>query len=245
VSLNTSPNSTPLHARLTGANLADQVADELRSAIQAGRYEPGARLVERRLAAELGISHVPIREALARLADEGLVERLPRRGSRVAGLSLRQLEELSSLRIMLEGFVAVRVQERLTPQDEKALRRTVKSMIDAARKGDVEKVLNLDRSLHEDLWKLADHEMLFELAAQLRGRISAFLRAATAMLSGPDLERHALTHVELIDVLVKGDPESAKAAMQAHIEDGFARVLGSMSPGTSKVSDDRSAGDDG
>ena len=45
--------------------------------------------------------------------------------------------------------------------------------------------------------------------------------------------------------LVKGDPESAKAAMQAHIEDGFARVLGSMSPGTSKVSDDRSAGDDG
>jgi DNA-binding GntR family transcriptional regulator len=239
-----SSNSTPLHTRLTGTNLADQVADELRSAIQTGRYEPGARLVERRLAAELGVSHVPIREALARLADEGLVERLPRRGSRVAGLSRRQLEELSSLRIMLEGFVAVRVQERVTPQDEKALRNTVKSMVDAARKGDVEKVLNLDRSLHEQLWELADHEILFELAAQLRGRISAFLRAATAMLSGPDLERHALTHVELVDVLVNGDPESAKAAMQAHIEDGFARVLGTMSPNPSETSRPRSSGDD-
>src|ERR1700678_3426683 len=81
------PRSMSLLSNVDGKNLADKVADELRTAIQRGRYAPGTRLVERRLASELGVSHVPIREALARLADEGLVERLPRRGSRVAGLS--------------------------------------------------------------------------------------------------------------------------------------------------------------
>lgn len=87
---------------LPADNLADQVVGRVRDAIYEGRYPPGARLVERTLAAELGVSHIPIREALARLTDEGLIERTPRRGARVATLTPRELEELSSLRIVLE-----------------------------------------------------------------------------------------------------------------------------------------------
>jgi len=219
-------------SNLDGKNLADKVADELRAAIQQGRYEPGTRLVERRLATELGISHVPIREALARLADEGLVERLPRRGSRVANLSPKQLDELSSLRIVLEGFVVTRVQERLTPQAEASVRKIVARMSEAAQAGDVHRVFDLDQRFHEHLWHLADHEMLFESVAQRRGRINAFLRAATSALDTSELVLHAAAHAELVDAIASGDPQAARDAMTRHIELGLARIRRSLAAGT-------------
>ena len=214
----------PTLPRVDGKNIADRIADELRTAIQEGRYQPGARLVERRLASELGTSHVPIREALARLAEEGLIERLPRRGSRVAGLSLQQLEELSSLRILLEGFVVTRVQSRLDPKSDTALQKMVDSMRAAAAVGDVARVFDLDQRFHERLWRLAEHEMLFELVAQLRGRINAFLRATTAALGPGDLEEHAVTHQWLLDAIRTDDPNEARAAMTKHIDTGLRRL---------------------
>ena len=95
-------------------SVAGRVADQLRDLIRDGAYAPGARLVERAIARELGTSHIPVREALARLAEEGLVVRLPRRGARVAELSPRLLEEISSVRVVLEQFVCRRVLERWT-----------------------------------------------------------------------------------------------------------------------------------
>ncbi|WP_141579072.1 GntR family transcriptional regulator [Actinomadura sp. WMMA1423] len=213
---------------LSDDSLADRVADRIRAAIHEGRYPPGARLVERRLAAELGVSHIPIREALARLTDEGLVERLPRRGARVATLTLRELEELSSLRIVLERFVVARVQERLTAEEEKELRRMVASMRQAAVRGDFRRVLDLDRRFHERLWELADHRMLGEVVTGLRGRIGAFLRAATAALEPEELERHAASHDELLDAILSGDAEVGGAEMSRHIELATERLRGTL-----------------
>ena len=78
------------------------------------------------------MSHIPVREALARLAEEGLVEREPRRGARVAALTARQLDEISSLRIVLEQFVARRVQPVWTPTIERQLRAVAREMVAAA-----------------------------------------------------------------------------------------------------------------
>lgn len=202
---------------LPDQSIAERVADQIRDAIQDGRYPPGMRLVERRLGEMLGVSHIPVREALARLADEGLVERLPRRGSRVAGLSVKQLQELSSIRILLEELVVERVQERLSPQVEAELYKLVSSMEDAAHRGDERRVFDLDQRLHERLWVLADHSILHELVSQLRGRISAFLRGATAALDAEQLEQHAATHRELVDAITKGSPKEARSAVAKHV----------------------------
>jgi DNA-binding GntR family transcriptional regulator len=216
---------------LPDESLADRVAGRIRDAIHEGRYRPGARLVERTVSAELGVSHIPVREALARLADEGLVERLPRRGARVATLTPRELEELSSLRIVLERFVVTRVQERLTPAQEKELRRQVASMRQAAGRGDFRRVLDLDQRFHERLWELADHRMLGEVVTGLRGRIGAFLRAATAALEPEELDRHAASHDELLDAIVSGDAEAGRAEMTRHIELATERLRGTLHGG--------------
>ncbi|MEB4614546.1 GntR family transcriptional regulator, partial [Leucobacter sp. M11] len=198
-------------------SLSEKVTVELREAIQSGQLEPGQRLIERRLAEQLGVSHIPVREALARLADEGLIEREPRRGARVAALDATELEEISSLRTVLESFVVTRVQQRWTAADETKLTRIVANMVAAAEKGNVDSVLTHDRKFHEALWEMADHGMLMAVSAQLRGRINGFLRAANAALPQDALVEHALSHEILIAAIAGGDPAAAQAAMSDHI----------------------------
>ena len=205
-------------------NISDRVADELRLAIHRGRLAPGTRLVERKLAAELGVSHIPIREALARLADEGLVERLPRRGSRVAAPSARDLEEISSVRVLLEQEVAVRVQARLTAKQADELRRIVTSMEKAAARGDASRLFDLDMRFHDRLGQLSDHRLLIELVTQLRSRINGFLRVANGALDPDTLAAHAATHGSLLDAIGSGDPGIARRAFAEHIEQAAARV---------------------
>ncbi len=105
-----------------------------------------ARLVERSLAQELGTSHIPVREALARLTEEGLIVRLPRRGARVAELSPRMLEEISSLRVVLEQLVCARVLERWTPAAHARLMRVARKMTAAAERDSTKAICELDVS---------------------------------------------------------------------------------------------------
>jgi DNA-binding GntR family transcriptional regulator len=205
-------------------SVAGRVADQLRDLIREGAYAPGARLVERAIARELGTSHIPVREALARLAEEGLVVRLPRRGARVAELSPRLLGEISSVRVVLEQFVCERVLERWTPTAQAELTRLARKMTAAAERGSSKTVGELDVNFHETLWQLADHELLLEVAAGLRGRIERFLRAANAALAPDQLREHARAHAELVELLAAGDGAAVAVAMRRHIELGAERV---------------------
>ena len=205
-------------------NLSQKVFERVREAILSGELAPGSRLVERRLAEDLDVSHIPVREALARLADEGLVDRNARRGSWVASLTVEELEEISSLRVVLEQFVAVRVQERWSIEAEEQLRAIVGAMQSAAALGDVEELRHQDRVFHETLWELAEHATLIELAARLRGRINSVLRAATLALSRDELEAHAASHGELLDAIASGVPRRARRAMEVHITTATKRV---------------------
>ncbi|WP_041729998.1 GntR family transcriptional regulator [Conexibacter woesei] len=211
-------------------NLADRVADQLRETIQSGGYAPGERLVERRLASELGVSHIPVREALTRLTEEGLVERLPRRGCRVAAVSAKDLRDLSSLRVLLEQYVAERAQENWTPRAERSLRELVAQMEAAADRGDTSRLSDLDVRFHEQLWALTDHEILVDLVSQLRGRISGFLRAATNALEPEALRAHAASHGELIDAIASGKSGKARRAMAKHVEDAAKRLQENAPP---------------
>jgi DNA-binding GntR family transcriptional regulator len=209
---------------LPDQSLAHSVADRIRAAIWSGEYAPGYRLVERRLAQEFGISHIPLREALARLTEEGLVENPPRRSARVASLTPRQLEEVSSLRVVLEQFVVRRLEGRFTPAAHAELQLLVDVMTRAADAHDLVRVHELDQQFHERLWELTDHTVLVESAAQMRSRISHFYRAAAASLGADEVRRHADSHQQLLDVIASGDRRAAESAMKDHVEHAARRI---------------------
>lgn len=211
-------------ASLTTASLTAAVADHLRTAIHTGEFAPGERLVERRLAADLGVSHIPVREALTRLSDEGLVTREPRRGARVAALSARGLEEVSSLRILLEQFAAVRLQSRWDGTHEAELRSIVDRMAAAAADGDVQTKTDLDQRFHDRVCELAGHELLAQVAAQLRSRVRAFMHVANVAMARDELTAQARSHDALLDAIAHGDPEGVRAAVAEHITAAGARV---------------------
>jgi DNA-binding GntR family transcriptional regulator len=209
---------------LPDQSLSDAVVDRIRAAIWSGVYAPGDRLVERRLAHEFGISHIPLREALARLTEEGLVEKLPRRGARVASLTPRMLEEVSSLRVVLEQFVVRRLKDRFTDEAHAELQEIVDRMVEAAEKHDLVSVHELDQQFHQRLWEQTDHALLVELAAQMRSRTSHFYRAAAASLGPDEVRRHADSHQQLLDVIASGDRRAAERAMQQHVEQAAQRI---------------------
>lgn len=205
-------------------SVAETIAAEIRESIQAGELKPGDKLVERSLSTMLGVSHIPVREALARLAEEGLVERTPRRVARVAILSKRDLDEISSLRIVLESFVARLVQSRWSPSIESELRAIAGRMAVAAGAGDAAEMFQLDREFHQALWEMADHRTLMTVATQLRRRIDGFIREANRSLSPAELVRHADSHLEIIDVLASRDPSVVDSAVSAHITAAMQRM---------------------
>ena len=209
---------------LPDQSLSDAVVDRIRAAIWSGVYAPGDRLVERRLAQEFGISHIPLREALARLTEEGLVEKLPRRGARVASLTPRMLEEVSSLRVVLEQFVVRRLKDRFTDEAHAELQDIVDRMVEAAEKHDLVRVHELDQQFHQRLWEQTDYTLLVELAAQMRSRTSHFYRAAAASLGPDEVRRHADSHQQLLDVIASGDRRAAERAMQQHVEQAAQRI---------------------
>ncbi len=205
--------------------LSDEAAERLRAAIRNGTLKPGMRLIERELAERLGMSRMPVREAIQSLVEEGLAQKIPHRGAIVYTLTREEIEEISSLRVMLEQFVAERVIERWQPTYETELRQIVSAMRQAAGRHDLQEVYAQDYQFHLTLWQIAKHNMILEVLSTLRSRISRFLYDANGALTTPELDMHINGHDHLIDALRSGDVTRAKAAFTDHVLGARDRIL--------------------
>lgn len=221
--------STTLNSHQT---MSGEVADLLREAISKGSLPPGTRLVEAELARRYGVSRVPVREAINELAVEGLINKTPHYGAFVNVPSQKELEEITSLRVILEKFVVERVMSRWRPEWEESLLKIVEEMIDAERRMDYHKVTLLDYQFHEALWQMADHAVLYEVVAGLRSRINRLLYEATVVLQSNGSEVatesepvQAAFHRNLISVIEGGDVKVAQDTIAHHIERSLGRIL--------------------
>jgi DNA-binding GntR family transcriptional regulator len=205
--------------------LSDEVADQLREAVRSGALPSGTRLVEQEMAERLGVSRVPVREAIQTLADEGLIHKSPHRGAYVYLPTRKEIDEISSLRIVLECFVVECAIQNWSAAHEANLRRIVAEMRSAMLGGDVQGVYEQDYAFHRALWEIADHSILLEIVASLRARISRFVYEATTALSQERANRHVDTHDEMIDILKSGDVAAARAEVTKHILAAKERIL--------------------
>ncbi|SDK58854.1 transcriptional regulator, GntR family [Glycomyces sambucus] len=195
--------------------LAALVADRLRDMITHGGLAPGERLKEAELAAALHVSRGPVREAIALLTAEGLVETQRYRGARVISLTARDIEEVYSLRLAIERLAMARAAERLTPELRAALDGVLDRMRDLPETAPAADVAALDLEFHDLVYEAAAHARLDRTWAPIRGQVAVFLHSRT----DGDYFRstsHA-KHLRLRDALATGDPAAAVAAIEDHI----------------------------
>lgn len=220
----TSIDLTPVEQR----TLSDEAADKLRLAIRSGTLAPGAKLVERDLADRLGMSRIPIREAIQRLIEEGIVRKEPHRSTYVYIPTRREIEEISSLRVVLERFVVERVIERWQPEHEQVLRQIVNEMRKAGQRHALQEVYEADYRFHFTLWEIAEHSLLLEVISSLRSRISRFLYEANSSFYESQihsLDSHIDGHDDLIDIFKSRDVIKAQEAMVIHVLGAKERIL--------------------
>jgi DNA-binding GntR family transcriptional regulator len=211
------PGIAKLRPLTNQSKLSDEAAMYLREAIVNGTLPPGTHLVEQEIAKQLGISRIPVREAIQKLAEEGLVLKEPRKGAYVQPYSDVELEEIYSLRVVLERFVIERVIANWSEQAANQLQKIADSMLKAANAGNKRRVSELDKVFHETLWELAEHNLLLEVVSGLRARITRFLREANIALTPDALTTHAEGHQKLVDILQSGNVETAKTKITLHI----------------------------
>ncbi|RMH55446.1 MAG: FCD domain-containing protein [Deinococcus-Thermus bacterium] len=185
----------------------------LREAILGGLLPPGARILEAGLAQELGVSRTPVREALQRLAQEGLVELSPGRGARVRVLSLEEVREVYDLRALLEGEAAALAAQRARPTELEALGRLLLAL-ETLPPQDHTRQMQVDFAFHTALVEAAHHKTL--------ARVYAGLRSSLALARGfqPTLSQHPETrrqHRAILAALKDRDPERAAQAARLHI----------------------------
>lgn len=195
------------------ASLAEQVARELRQAILTRRRKPGDRLVEDRLSEELGVSRVPIREALRVLAAEGLVDVQPRRGASVANVSPEVARDLVEVRATLEGLNARLAARHHEDAIVAELRRVLEAGNAAARSGNLDDLVRLNGEFHDKLAEAGRNSILWDIMRSLRERTSLVFAANTAERAEQDWDEHS----RILAAVIDGDEELASVLATRHV----------------------------
>lgn len=210
------PSATQVARRSLGdahAPLRDKVAEAIRAAILAGRFRPGERLIEDRLADEFGVSRNPIREAIRTLASEGLVEVTARRGAMVAVLSPDEADELLEVRATLEAAnarLAARRRDAAILAEIKDILRRGTDAIEAGRLGEIP---SLNREFHATLARAGHNRVLADLVNMLRDRTGPLFRRLDVEFA----RETWLEHATILRAVIDGDPELASMLAYRHV----------------------------
>ncbi|MFX0545017.1 GntR family transcriptional regulator [Roseovarius sp. S1116L3] len=197
--------------------LRDIVQERMRSAIIEGHFAPGERLVERPLCDQLGVSRTVIRETIRFLEAEGLVEIVPNRGPIVATFDWDQVRQIYDIRRQLEGSAAAACAEARDNGFAKRLSAALRTLADTMDDDTWTELLQASTHFYELIFTQAGHSVAWEIVQRLNGRISR-LRALT--LAERDRARPGIAHMTAIhDAILAHDPEAARAAVHAHIDD--------------------------
>lgn len=206
--------------------VADAISDNLRDAILAGRFPPGSRLVEANLARELQVSRGSVREGLAVLAKEGLVVTNPRHGKFVQPLDDSTVDEIYSLRRVLEPFAASRVVESLNDESIAQLREAFNAIVDAVKTNDIVVVAHKDIAFHERIFLLADHSRLLRVWTDIRGMLQIMFNVTTSthLSLGEAVEQHHL----ILETILARDTRSVAAILEEHVDAAWVRAREGM-----------------
>jgi len=206
-----------MHSRSTKVtSLSDQIYEYLRTAIICDELESGEKLVELDIAAQMGTSQGPVREALQRLEHDGLVERQARSATFVTHISPDEMHELFSIRSMIEGFAIHRTAKRITTAQCVELDDLIQQMAESGRRNEIIPLAQYDMQFHRRIIEWSDSAGLLLAWTPLSSQIQRFI-VQSHPLHYPDFVEVGTRHQPIVDALRKHDTEGAVRTVQDHI----------------------------
>jgi DNA-binding GntR family transcriptional regulator len=219
------PKSAPIVRR----SLHDELVERLRDMVTEGELKPGDKVPEQALCARFEVSRTPLREALKVLTAEGLMQITPNRGTRVAQLTDREIDELFPVLGALEGLAGTLAVERMTAVDLAELQGLHEQMMSHFRQGRQAPYLRLNRAVHEKIFAIAGNEALFDLYRQLLVRVHSlrFVVKKTAA----QWSRAVKDHERIMAAFAAGDGDRVAAILRDHLSGTAASIArGSIAP---------------
>lgn len=183
--------------------LKDRVADLIKEAILGGRLGPGDRIVELKLAAELGVGTTAVREALFELESQGFVNRVTNRGTFVTELSLEDVEQILRVRRELEGLAVELAQDRGTVGDIHRLEECTNDMVAAAGDSDWPRFYRSDLEFHRNIWRMSGNRFLAKALDVLVVPLFAFFTMTIRRDPGDDKWVNVEKHKDIIRALAE------------------------------------------
>lgn len=199
----------PIDQTETPSTLRNHIARALRQQILAGRYKPGDRLNESQIAREFNTSRIPVREALSHLQEQGLVMNLERRGMFVMQLSETEVQQINSLRIVLEAEAMKLARAHMTPD----IRARLEALVDQMEhwEGPLAEAADLDRRFHQLIWHAAGNPWLERMLDQLT--VALFAHKTLEHVSREMRQWRLNHHRELLDVVTGGNADPRMALL--------------------------------
>jgi DNA-binding GntR family transcriptional regulator len=201
--------------KLENRTLWQRVHEHLRQEILDNRFPPGSELNEVVLSQSLGVSRGPVREALGRLASEGLVTVRPRRGAVVTALSAQEFLAAYQVREALETLAIRLAVPRLTPEDLERLQTSVDEMVKHADEHDVDAFFRANAAFHATFVEASANAMLQETMSRLLGQMGRYRMRSVALRGS--LRRSTAEHKAILRAVRKGDAERAARLLGEHI----------------------------
>jgi len=203
--------------------LGEIVYEALRDAIINQVLKPGERLMETELADEMGVSRTPVREAIRKLELEGYVVMIPRKGAYVAGLSIKDINEVFEIRGALEALAAGLAAQRATQEEIEEMQRNVYMEAAHWETSDLIKTIELDTKFHELIYTASRNNRLLNMIKDLRDQVQRF---RTTTLAVPGRMKFALDeHRRIVEAIAERDVAAAQKAASAHIESAESALL--------------------
>jgi len=197
--------------------LADQIAENIRMAVLYGRLDPTEPLTEASIAAQLGVSRAPVREALITLSTEGLVEKIPNRGTyRILALTHRGVDEIFELRTALEVLAFKKAATNIGPEEASRLEELSSQMVAAAERGDGAEFAHLDMLFHSYIYELSSNHRLLLAWENLKRSVTIIVTFNN--LHDRNLAEAARSHGALTAELLAGAVADPPLTLVAHLE---------------------------
>lgn len=209
-------------------SLRSRVFNQLQNDILNGYYEPGESLIETKLSEDLGVSRTPIREALRQLELEGLVHSIPNKGVIVKGVTPQDIQDIYTIRMLIEGLAARWAAEKITDEELQELKDTVDLEEFYTAKNDSSHLLQSDTKFHDIIFKASKSKPLMHTLSTFHHYVQ---KARKTSMSSPGRAMKVLgEHKAILQAIIDRDAQKAEKLTTEHVSNASSNLLKQIAP---------------